>query len=226
VEDGRISDGGKLGLAFLSLSLPGFCGPSSSSFGFSMAESILQHLVEDTVYIDDDGKSASANIKVSGDESSYLNSEQTAQFSTSFDLCQVMELEEAVRLLDVYHEVFGVLHPFLDMITLRRQANILWGTLQPVPSSQRTRFPPNQNTHVVKLAIAIALLCESGGCHPTATAIYQSLQSIVVQSILGISFELGRLVLLVLIVWISSSRFNDNAKHHREFIIGTRVTTD
>lgn len=157
MEDESISDEGKLGLAFLSLSLPGFCGPSSFSFGFSMAELILQHLVEDTVYIDNDGKSASANIQVSGDESSCLNSEQAVQFSTSFDLCQAMELEEALRLLGVYHEVFGALHPFLDMATLHRQANMLWGTLQPVPSSQPTRYPPNQDTHAVKLAIAIAL---------------------------------------------------------------------
>ncbi|KAL7908472.1 hypothetical protein GGI35DRAFT_454259 [Trichoderma velutinum] len=199
MEDERIPDEGKLGSAFLSLPLPGFCGPSSSNFGFSMAEFILQHLMADTIYTDNDGKSASVNIQVSSDERSCLNSEQAVPFPTNFDLCQTMELEEALRLLGVYHEVFGVLHPFLHMATLRRQACKLWGELQPVPSSQSTRYSPSQDAHVVKLAIAIALLCESGGRHPTATAIYQSMQVIVVQSVLGLSFELGRLVLLVLI---------------------------
>ncbi|KKP04935.1 hypothetical protein THAR02_02956 [Trichoderma harzianum] len=199
VENERISDEGNLGSAFLSLPLPSFCGPSSSSFGFSMAEFILQHLMEDAVYTDNDGRSASAKIQVSSDDRSCLNSEQEVQPPTNFDLCQTMELEEALRLLGVYHEVFGVLHPFLDMATLRRQASILWGALQPVPSSQSTAYPPSQDNHVVKLAIAIALLCESGGYHPTATAIYQSMQVLVVQSVLGFSFDLGRLVLLVLI---------------------------
>ncbi|KAL5086722.1 hypothetical protein Trisim1_008802 [Trichoderma cf. simile WF8] len=199
VEDERISDEGKLGTAFLSLPLPSFCGPSSSDFGFSMAEFILQHLMEDSVYTDNDGRSALAKIQVSSDDRSSLNSEQAVPSPTNFDLCQTMELEEALRLLGVYHEVFGILHPFLDMATLRRQANVLWGALKPVPSSQPTLYPPSQDNHVVKLAIAIALLCESGGCHPTATAIYQSMQIIVVQSVLGFSFDLGRLVLLVLI---------------------------
>ncbi|KAL6692426.1 hypothetical protein J3F84DRAFT_397074 [Trichoderma pleuroticola] len=196
VEDERLSNAGKLGSAFLSLPLPSFCGPSSSSFGFSMAEFILQHLMEDTVYTDNDGRSALANIQVSSDERTCLNSEQAVPIPTNFDLCQTMELEEALRLLGVYHEVFGVLHPFLDMAALRRQANILWGASPPVLSNPRK---PSQDNDVVKLAIAIALLCESGGCHPTATAIYQGMQAIVVESVLGLSFELGRLVLLVLI---------------------------
>lgn len=170
-----------------------------------MAEFILQHLMEDTVYTDTDGRSALAKIQVSSGDRSCLNPEQAVPSPTNFDLCQTMELEEALRLLGVYHEVFGILHPFLNMATLRRQANVLWGALQPVPSSQPTLYPPSQDNHVVKLAIAIALLCESGGSHPTATAIYQSMQVIVVQSVLGLSFELGRLVLLVLIVWIYSS---------------------
>lgn len=176
---------------------PVFAGPTSADFSFRVADIILQreHGTEPGRPWVNEGLAASVSSDGDGDNSEHL--QLTAVSSSSYGLY----LQDALRLIQVYQESLDILHPLLDIGSLRQLAASLFPTQSNEPAAPVvTALSTNVDIAHLKMAIAIALLAEGGGYSGVARNIYNDLIPVITNHILGRTFTLGGQILLLLTV--------------------------
>lgn len=114
------------------------------------------------------------------------------------EVLRSLEVEEALRLLDVYQTVIGELHPILDLRKLQMQARFLWRKMEGKVVAAAS-LPSIDEVDSLKMVLAIALLAEGGGHHDNAIALHQSIQQSVVRKLLGTRFHVQDQILLLLV---------------------------
>lgn len=129
---------------------------------------------------------------------------------TGLDVLRSLEFEEALRLLDVYYTVVGVLHPILDVRQLQTQTKALWQKMEG-SGDGNDYLPSADEVDCLKMVLAIALLAEGGGHHDSAIELHESVQTSIVQKLLGTKFHLQDQILLLLVVSVRLSE-DDFAK--------------
>ncbi|KAF2092699.1 hypothetical protein NA57DRAFT_10525, partial [Rhizodiscina lignyota] len=103
-----------------------------------------------------------------------------------------------LRLLDVYDQVIGVLHPILCVEKLKLQATAFWQRLKRGDAADNS-LPSVDDIDHLKMVMAIALLAEGGGHHDSAISLYESIETSVIQKLLGTKFHLKDQILLLLV---------------------------
>ncbi len=111
-----------------------------------------------------------------------------------------LDLRDALRLLQVYHECVGVLHPIVDVESLVQQCKVAWHSAQNPALDRPSTLGFTEDQAHLKMVLAIALLAEGGGSDSTATKIYNDLQLAIARQLLAKSFTLRGQILLLLAV--------------------------
>ncbi|RFU30938.1 hypothetical protein B7463_g5421, partial [Scytalidium lignicola] len=179
------------GMQSKSPSLPDFNGPTSSDFSFSIARMILEQ------GRDGPTEPESRNTEIAGsittlEEEDYQTPEDHSMMINIGPL-HTINSSEALRLIDVYNEVVGILHPIVDIELMKRQAEAFCSS-----SSQVEFSTEDDDINQLKMVIAIALLAEGGGYNSIAVQIHESLHLVVSEQILSNKFTLQGHVLLLL----------------------------
>jgi hypothetical protein len=123
---------------------------------------------------------------------------------SGLNVLRSLEFEEALRLLDVYYAVVGVLHPILDVRKLQTQTKALWQKIEGSNAGDNY-LPSVDEVDCLKMVLAIALLAEGGGHHDSAIELHESVQPSIVQKLLGTKFHLQDQILLLLVVSVRLS---------------------
>lgn len=168
-----------------------FAGPTSANFSFQIADLMSR------------SKSGHSSENKRGDDSADIATEDEIEVCVSPEddashedrlIEGEITLAEAVRLLRVYNDVMNSLHPILDVDALVCQAEGLFAAGRTITK------PTADDTCLLRLVIAVALLAEKGGFCPTALALYQSIKPLVAEIALDQIFTLDGQTLLVVTV--------------------------
>ncbi|KAH8807784.1 hypothetical protein F5884DRAFT_752362 [Xylogone sp. PMI_703] len=170
--------------------LPDFNGPTSSNFSFSIAKMILKQANEGFQGPEVKVAEIAGSVAAAEEEFDTLEEDHSMIY---LSLWNSIDLEEALRLIDVYNEVVGILHPLIDIDNMKRQAEKLYSTAGQVRFSSE-----DDEVNHLTIVIAIALLAEGGGYDSTAVQLQTSLQSVVAKHILSNKFVLRKHILLLL----------------------------
>jgi hypothetical protein len=111
-----------------------------------------------------------------------------------------LHLHDALRLLQVYHECVGVLHPIVDLALLVQLCETLWRSSHGLTLVQSTDPGSTGDQAHLYMVLAIALLAEGGGSDATATKIYNDLQPAIANQMLARNFTVRGQILLLLAV--------------------------
>lgn len=111
-----------------------------------------------------------------------------------------MQKSHALQLIQIYHECVGVLHPIVDIPSLKTQSDLLWPNSDvPCPDAGLRTSTERQFTHL-RMVLAIGLLAEGGGSSAMSEKIYNELQPSVTSVVFAKSFNLRGQILLLLMV--------------------------
>lgn len=182
-----------------------FAGPTSANFSFGLARLMLDQEntpeAETTDLEPELAGSISLGRETDEDEDagSTHSSELQRELATSNSL-HGMHKTHALQLIQLYHECVGVLHPIVNVPSLKTQVDLLWTTpnvplldIGNLMSSER-RFPH------LKMVLAIGLLAEGGGSSAIGERIYNELQPVAMRVVFAKSFSLQGQILLLLMV--------------------------
>jgi hypothetical protein len=179
---------------------PFFAGPTSANYSLGIASLLL----------DRDGNPQSSSSRADpdlGNSASYWENDaenDIHQFSPSFITTTTqtygLQLSDAHRLIQVYRECVGILHPVVEIETLIEQTKILWPAQVHSPLREITPTMTTVDVAQLKLALAVALLAEGGGSSAVAAQIYAELQLAIAAQMMSRSFSLKGQVLLLLAV--------------------------
>ena len=177
---------------------PVFAGPTSSDFSLGLAKIILkQDAGTNTAQSGLDPELAeSASCWEEEDDEHEDGCRQAAGPSASHTYS--LHLHDALRLLWVYHECVGVLHPIVDMELLEQQCKMLWQPPQGLGLEQPTTPQLTEDQADLKLVLAIALLAEGGGSNAIASQIHNDLQPAIANQMLVKNFTIRGQILLLL----------------------------
>ncbi|PSN71389.1 hypothetical protein BS50DRAFT_282037 [Corynespora cassiicola Philippines] len=148
---------------------PQFIGPTRPAFSLNIAETSLNNLGIRT----DTPRGDTASTTTSSRESSPEFRSQPSP-RTSFDCLLDIPGDEIFRLLNIYYVEVVSVHPFIDVQNLQATApEILRGISNNSGSNQESQ---NKDVHILKLAIATALLHEVQGRNDTSSKLMQSVE--------------------------------------------------
>ena len=154
--------------------IPRFHGPTSSAYGFDVANSTLQTMgithgsaIDETGMLDDRTATASPLGLVSP--------------HTSKDPLWSISRKEAVRLCRVYEEEIGIMYPIFDIEALIAHVNRLWTFLEAALRSGIGNMPgadtiDDDETNLLKMILAAALIVEGNGQSDLGLKIFDSLK--------------------------------------------------
>jgi hypothetical protein len=111
-----------------------------------------------------------------------------------------LDLRDALRLLQIYQECIGVLHPIVDVDSLVQQCKMAWQSTYNLASDQPSTLGFAEDQAHLKMVLAIALLAEGGGSDAIATKIYSDLQLAISHQMLAKNFTMRGQILLILAV--------------------------
>ncbi|KAJ9603042.1 hypothetical protein H2200_012337 [Cladophialophora chaetospira] len=177
---------------------PVYAGPTSSNFSLGLAKIILEQDIgaKTAQFALDPDLADSASCWEEEDDENEDESRQAV--ATSGSCTYGLHLHDALRLLQVYHECVGVLHPIVDMELLVQQCKTIW---QPPQGHGQGHHPGPEfleDQADLKLVLAIALLAEGGGSNATATKIHNDVQPAIASQMLAKNFTLQGQILLLL----------------------------
>jgi hypothetical protein len=179
---------------------PFFAGPTSANYSLGIASLLLDR--------DENAPSMSSRADPDlGNSASYWENDaenDIHQFSPAFITTTTqtygLQLSDAHRLIQVYRECVGILHPVVEIETLIQQTKILWPSQINSPLREITPMMTTGDVAQLKLALAVALLAEGGGSSTIAAQIYAELQLAIAAQMMSRSFSLKGQVLLLLAV--------------------------
>ncbi len=175
---------------------PVFAGPTSADFSFRVADIILQR--ESGTEAGRSWVNADLAASVSDDEDG--DNSERLQLTTTSSSLHGLQLQDALRLIQVYHESIDILHPLVNTESLQRLASTLFPNEGHAAAPDAAPLSAGVDIAHLEMAIAIALLAEGGGYSPVARKIHNDLIPIITNHILGRTFTLGGQILLLLTV--------------------------
>lgn len=183
---------------------PVFAGPTSANFSFGIARMILEQSGADKTTSaqqeQDLTGSWTSDEDVEGFDGARFECSPLAATQASMPLPQ-MALGDALRLIRVFNECIGVLHPLLEIEWLENMVQLLWTSRE----NAAIDMGDEQSLQIIdvvhlKMVLAIALLAEGGGASSMAGAIYETLESAIASQLMARTFSLPGQILLILAV--------------------------
>ncbi|KAJ9641259.1 hypothetical protein H2204_002937 [Knufia peltigerae] len=202
-------------------SSPVFAGPTSAEFSFGVANIILEQ---------ENGASpgqSNQNPELAAALSSHESEDQnvpTSQGPISPDQAALplhgLQLHDTLRLIQLYHETLGILHPIVEIDALIRTANSVFS----VPNSISDSFNQPTTLHLaqLKMVLAIALLGEGGGSCPLAKILHEDLKPVISSQTMARTFTLEGQALLLLTAYFHVNQ-DDSRLASRYVVIASRI---
>lgn len=168
---------------------PRFHGPTSNAFNLDVAKANLQSI--GITAADDNAEEGAFTQNATPLESPRMPplapppSQHSAKpvLHTTKDPMWAINKDEAIRLCHVWHEEMGLMYPVLDIEATIRHATLLYTFME---AAHRTRlvevsFPgadsiSDDQTVLLKLVLATALILEGSGKSELGTAMFQSIR--------------------------------------------------
>lgn len=168
---------------------PRFHGPTSNAFNLGVAKANLQSIgitatddnTEEGVFTQDATPLDSPRLAPLAPPPSQHTAKPVLH--TTKDPMWAINKDEAIRLCHVWHEEMGLMYPVLDIEATIRHATLLYTFME---AAHRTRlvevsFPgadsiSDDQTIILKLVLATALILEGSGKSELGTAMFQSIR--------------------------------------------------
>ncbi|KAF9640074.1 Casein kinase II regulatory subunit [Lasiodiplodia theobromae] len=168
---------------------PRFHGPTSNAFNLGVAKANLQSIgitatdegAEEGVFTQDATPLDSPRLAPLAPPPSQHTNKPVLH--TTKDPMWAINKDEAIRLCHVWHEEMGLMYPVLDIEATIRHATLLYTFME---AAHRTRlvevsFPgadsiSDDQTIILKLVLATALILEGSGKSELGTAMFQSIR--------------------------------------------------
>ncbi|KAH8707127.1 hypothetical protein GQ44DRAFT_777517 [Phaeosphaeriaceae sp. PMI808] len=166
-----------------------FCGPTSPDYSLNAAEIKLRQTqlsIGGTVFAEETNPSLEDDLS-EGDQYNLIQDGHSSNVPSSFSttrlrqclaqLPRLLARNETLRLLNVYHDIVGQLHPILDLKRLIQQAEACY------TNNRRSLSEPciiQDNTVIILfLALAIALSAETVSQSYIGKTIYKSVEHLI-----------------------------------------------
>jgi hypothetical protein len=154
--------------------IPRFHGPTSSAYSFDVANSTLQTMgITQASAIDEDG--------MPNDRTATASPMGVSSLHPSKDPLWSISRQEAIRLCRVYEEEIGIMYPLFDVEAIVDYVNRLWSFLEAASRWGIGHMPgadaiDDDNTNLVKVILAAALIVEGNGKSELGKKIFESLK--------------------------------------------------
>ena len=192
-------------------SQPRFQGPTSSAFSFDVARSSLQTMGITAPEMQEDGGFNDDEVTPGASPRQLQAPIASMTVHPNKDPLWKIGKEEAIRLCRVYEEEMGIMYPIIDMEKTITQANMLFTFTEAAARTglmNRAMSGPdrlaNNDVHILKMVLAIALIVEGEGQSDLGRMLYDSCREAFEGRLSG-PVEIKGLILLVLVVWTSNS---------------------
>jgi hypothetical protein len=204
---------------------PRFPGPTSSAFGFSVANSTLNSmglqagLQGNEALIDESTQPTRNNTP----EPVVIN------FKKVSDPLQSISISEVLRLLRIYKEEVGLVYPFIHVDHFIEGAPLIYESLQTASSENGdlgTSSIDNKETRLLKMMVATALVVEGLGQSTLGQQLVESVEFAIGRSARDVDVDFTELQILTIsvcpFICHSSVNLQDHHAHmNRVFSIST-----
>lgn len=197
-----------------------FCGATSSEYTFNMAErNIVEQHINPTRYNEMPHNPTPATKhspyfaekqSTHGDVSSSIEHKQSTEASQAPSACfcedcarplRMLTKVEALRLVDLYEEVVGNLHPLFNQKRFRSQVEAVYTAIESNQADIERQCKVDSDTmDNIKAALAIPLLALGIGNSDIATSLYASIQDKIQNAVFTPIKSVKKIVLLLLTV--------------------------
>lgn len=164
-------------------SFPRFHGPTSSAYGFEVANSTLQSMGITQ-------ESTLGEPTMPSDRTATASPLDIVSPHPSKDPLWSVNREEGIRLCRVYEEEIGIMYPLFDIKAIIEHANMLWNFLEAALRSGLGHMPgsdalEDDDTNLVKMILAAALIVEGNGQSDLGQRMFESLKPAVTAKLWG-----------------------------------------
>ncbi|KAH9872307.1 hypothetical protein IAQ61_005142 [Plenodomus lingam] len=155
---------------------PKFIGPTSSAFSFNVAETSLTRMgIAPRESLSTNSSSVESSREPSTEPSNEI---RPLSICSDRDLMTSISVEETIRLLGIYEDEIACVHPIIEMEALVSKVpqilDFIKNPHRPIKESQN--FDP-RDAHVLRLAIATALICETFGKNEVSDRLVASVKA-------------------------------------------------
>lgn len=184
-----------------------FHGPTSSAYGFEVSNSTLQTMgITQESTIDESG--------VPSDSTATASPQGIASTHAHKDPLWLISREEAIRLCRVYEEEIGIIYPLFDIETIINHVNMLWSFLEAATRSGLVRRPgaeitDDDDTNLVKMILAVALILEGDGQSDLGQRLFDSLKAVITAKFWGPTDIKGLSLICVAVRYLGWAAFVD-----------------
>ncbi|KAF3407017.1 hypothetical protein DPV78_000413 [Talaromyces pinophilus] len=198
--------------------IPVFCGATSSEYTFNMAE---QNIVQQHIHPIQPSEMPPNSMPTPkhspyfterqtthDDSNSSIENHQSIQTSQASSACfcedctrplRMLAKDEALRLVDIYEEVVGNLHPFFNQKRFKSQVEAVYTDIESnQPEIERQYNVDSDTMDIIKVALAIPLLALGIGNSDIGTSLYASVQDKVQNAVFSPIKNVKKIVLLLL----------------------------
>jgi hypothetical protein len=143
---------------------PQFIGPTSSTFGFNIANSTLNSMGLQGDLADGDGPANDSALPTRCN-----TPESPCSCSRPLDLLCSIPISKVLWLLQVYKDEVAAVYPFIDMSEYIGKAHLLYGSLRDAPNQNppdncnKLSAVDNKDVRLVNMMVATALVLEGLG---------------------------------------------------------------
>jgi hypothetical protein len=213
-----------------------FCGPTSPDYSLNAAEIKLRQaqappggtslIEENNPSLDDDHSDEDQHNLVQGGHGSGAQSRATSARLRQclVQLPRLLARNETLRLLNVYQEVIGHLHPILNFQGLIEQAEASYMPHRRSPSDPLTI--QDDTILILFLALAIALAAETGSQSYVGMTLYKSVEHLIKLKLASEVSSLDHVLIALLAVWPPFSRLGLASYMIRLFITFSMMRHD
>lgn len=197
-------------------SFPRFHGPTSSAYGFEVANSTLQTMgITQESTIDE--------VAIPSDRTATASPVGTVYPHPSEDPLWSMSREEGIRLCRVYEEEIGMMYPLFDIQVIIGHLNMLWTSLESTLRVRLGHIPgahimDDDDTNLVKMILATALVLEGNGQSDQGQKMFESLRPAVTAKFWGPT-NLKGLSLICIAVSQTYRSFGGGSRHRGKGLI-------
>ncbi|KAL1850044.1 hypothetical protein Plec18170_007141 [Paecilomyces lecythidis] len=191
---------------------PTYVGPTSAEFGLEPSRSQLRNVMAKAAEV----------LGTEGLDDSREHSFTALHCLNNNDPLLALRLEEALRLLDVFHDAVGILYPCVDLDAVRAYTIEFYRN-----SNAHSIGPINddwfyaRDVQVLKIILATALLAETHGKSPHAAKLADSVQDKFASRLKIVTVDMKELLILVLLV---SFRTEYLKAYMERCLCSTRIT--
>jgi hypothetical protein len=184
---------------------PAFHGPTSSAYGFDVANSTLRTMgITQESVIDETG--------IPNDRTATASPLGAILPHPSKDPLWSISRGEAIRLCKVYEEEIGIMYPLIDIKGILQYVNRLWTFLEAGLRSGIGHMPgadaiDDDDTNLLKMILAAALILEGSGQSELGQRIFESLKPAITAKFWDPTNTKGLSLLCVAVRYFFSSLF-------------------